>query len=94
MALQTADTKTPLVLNSLDRDTFEQLRLKDMVDPNQLYFVTEDRIDANDKPIINVGDPQNDTDAANKQYVIDMIGALKALIAGSSSFDDLKAACS
>lgn len=77
----------------MDRNTFEQLRLKDAIDPNQLYFVFEDKIDANDRTIVNVADPENETDAANKRYIQDMINQLKAIIAGSSTFEDLKNAC-
>lgn len=93
MALISADMQSDLVINKMNANVFEQLKLEKKIVPDQLYLVGEDRINANDERIINCADPQEDNDVANKLYVDTMLNALKAMIAGSSSFEDLKNAC-
>lgn len=93
MGLLSVDVQQDLVINKMNANIFEQLKLDKKIAPNELYLVGEDQINANDQRILNVADPMEDTDAPNKLYVDTVINQLKALIAGSSSFDDLKNAC-
>lgn len=93
MALISADLHSDLIINKMNANVFEQLKLEKRIASDQLYLVGEDNINANDERILNCADPIEDTDGANKLYVDTMINALKALIAGSSSFEDLKNAC-
>ena len=46
---------------------------------SDLILIDEDMIDAENQPIINVGAPQNDTDAATKKYVDDTASRLGTL---------------
>lgn len=93
MALISADMHSDLVINKMNANVFEQLRLEKRIIPDQLYLVGEDNVDANNERILNCADPIEDSDGANKLYVDTMLNALKAMIAGSSSFEDLKNAC-
>lgn len=57
MALISADMQSDLIINKMNANVFEQLKLEKKIVPDQLYLVGEDRIDANDERIINCADP-------------------------------------
>jgi hypothetical protein len=62
-----------LIINELTKTKYNELLENNNVNENEIYLVTDDTFDSDGNPIVNVGDPENDTDAANKKYVDEQI---------------------
>jgi hypothetical protein len=77
-----------LIINELTKTKYDDLLTNNSVNENEIYLVTNDTFDADNNPIVNVGDPENDTDAANKQYVIISINDLSSTVSSNYALKD------
>lgn len=69
MAYTYSENKIDLIINKVSRSIYKQLQEKGDIGENEIYLITDPIIDAANDKIINVADPTDETDAANKRYV-------------------------
>ena len=58
-----------LTINHLSKKKYNELLASNQIYDDELYVINEPNIDAENQPIINVGNPINQSDAATKEYV-------------------------
>ena len=58
-----------LKINRLKRETYESMKSSGQINDDEIYLVKEDSVNAEGERVVNVKDPVDDTDAANKKYV-------------------------
>lgn len=64
-------TLTSLVINRLPLRKYHELKESGGLNPDEVYVITDDTLDAVNCTVKNVADPEQRTDAANKAYVDD-----------------------
>lgn len=69
MANVLQEFKEDLVINSMSKQTYDDLVSQSQIQDNQLYLVTEDNMDARNNRVVNVGTPVELNDATTKEYV-------------------------
>lgn len=69
MAYTYSESKIDLIINKVSRAIYKKLQENGDIDENEIYLITDPIMDAANDKIINVADPTDPTDAANKQYV-------------------------
>lgn len=79
MSYTYSESKIDLIINKVSRAIYKKLQENGDIGENELYLITDPILDAADDKIINVADPTDPTDAANKQYVDNAISSKPAI---------------
>jgi hypothetical protein len=76
--LDNINTTDSLSIIKITENDYNNLVFKNQIDENTLYVIDSENLNAYDKPIHNVGNPELLFDAANKNYVDTLVNSTSA----------------
>ena len=76
------------VINTISKENYDQLSAAGQLQQNQLYFVIDAPIDANNVKIANVAEPESSSDAATKNYVDQLLAGYEIDLAKPNAVNE------